>query len=182
MAAGPNSMVALIIPMSSSSAGPKPQPPGQPASAGQDAARAICRGLSIRSTTRCRLARRSILRMAFPRTAHVRIRACQGRSRSLTKVCQSLPVSRRIPSCCRRATAIGSRSTSGGRVVRDQDQGLPGQQPKPDQGLPPIETPDIDLPGDAEWVVGWTPSTGWVSIGIVVPDNPVPTPSKPSVE
>ena len=28
MAAGPNSMVALIIPMSSSSAGPKPQPPG----------------------------------------------------------------------------------------------------------------------------------------------------------
>ena len=30
MAAGPNSMVALIIPMSSSSAGPKPQPPGQP--------------------------------------------------------------------------------------------------------------------------------------------------------
>ena len=56
--------------------------------------------------------------------------------------------------------------------------GLPGSQPKPDQGLPPIETPDIDLPGDAEWVVGWTPSTGWVSVAIVVPDNPVPTPSK----
>lgn len=58
------------------------------------------------------------------------------------------------------------------------DQGLPGSQPRPDQGLPPIETPDIDLPGEAEWVVGWTPSTGWVSVAIVTPDRPVPTPSK----
>ena len=43
---------------------------------------------------------------------------------------------------------------------------------------PPIEEPDIELPGDAEWLVGWTPSTGWVSVAIVTPDRPVPTPSK----
>ena len=177
MAAGPNSMVALIIPMSSSSAGPKPQPPGQPPRPDQGLPGQLPRpehpiyyplppGAPVDPA------------YGIPEDGPRPDRACQGRSRSLTRVCQGLAVSRRIPSCCRRATAIGSRSTSGGRAIRAQAPGLPGQQPKPDQGLPPIETPDIDLPGDAEWVVGWTPSTGWVSIAIVVPDKPVPTPSK----
>lgn len=82
------------------------------------------------------------------------------------------------------------------------DQSLPGNQPYPDQGLPrpqpgpshpiffppepghpahPIELPP-NLPPSTEegrpieWKVGWTPSTGWVVVGI--PTGPHPTPSK----
>ena len=69
------------------------------------------------------------------------------------------------------------------------DQGLPGSQPKPDQGLPggqggrpthPIVLPPEgeNPPGEVKWVAGWTPVTGWVTVGIIVPENPVPTPSK----
>jgi hypothetical protein len=46
----------------------------------------------------------------------------------------------------------------------------------------PFPTPPIALPpGEreklVEWVVGWSPNTGWVVVG--VPNVPVPTPSKP---
>ena len=66
------------------------------------------------------------------------------------------------------------------------DQGLPGSQPGPDQGLPAFPSHPIELPPDGElpegaevkWVAGWTPSTGWVSFAIVVPEGPKPTPSK----
>ncbi len=57
------------------------------------------------------------------------------------------------------------------------DQGLPGD-PRPDQGLPPIEPPKPDEEQNVEWVTAWTPETGWVTVGIVVPEGPVPTPSR----
>jgi hypothetical protein len=28
------------------------------------------------------------------------------------------------------------------------------------------------------WVAGCTPATGWVTVGIIVPEGPVPTPSR----
>jgi hypothetical protein len=68
------------------------------------------------------------------------------------------------------------------------DQGLPGQQPRPDQGLPgPQPRPEHPIvlppegenpPGEIKWVAGWTPATGWVTVGIVVPEGPIPTPSR----
>ena len=61
--------------------------------------------------------------------------------------------------------------------------GLPGDQPEIDNTLPPIELPpEGELPEGAkiEWKAMWTPTTGWVSFAIVVPDadTPRPTPSK----
>ncbi len=87
------------------------------------------------------------------------------------------------------------------------DQGLPGPQPHPEHPivLPPGEgdwkpiyiwgpgdgrpTPPIHLPPDGEgpaedaevkWHAMWTPTTGWVSIAVVIPggDANVPTPSR----
>jgi hypothetical protein len=45
------------------------------------------------------------------------------------------------------------------------DIGPPGPQPEP--------------PADAkiEWHSGWTSSEGWVTVGIIKPEAPVPTPS-----
>jgi len=85
------------------------------------------------------------------------------------------------------------------------DQGLPGPQPHPehpivlpppDQGQggwgpiyiwgggpgarPPIALPPEgqDPPGEVKWVAGWTPTTGWVTVGIIVPEGAHPTPSQ----
>jgi hypothetical protein len=67
------------------------------------------------------------------------------------------------------------------------DQGLPGSQPRPDQGLPPFASHPIELPPDLpptlpapderpiKWQTIWTPTTGWVVIGL--PQGPTPTPS-----
>jgi hypothetical protein len=84
------------------------------------------------------------------------------------------------------------------------DQGLPGPQPHPEHPivLPPDSggwlpiyiwgpndprpTPPIVIPPDSETDDGakvefkamWSPETGWVSIGVVVPGGPAPTPSR----
>jgi hypothetical protein len=78
------------------------------------------------------------------------------------------------------------------------DQGLPGPQPHPDHGLPgqppgfwggtPPVYIDIGPPGQQppqppddpskiEWHTGWTQTEGWVTVGIVKPERPIPTPS-----
>jgi hypothetical protein len=84
------------------------------------------------------------------------------------------------------------------------DNTLPGAQPKPEHPivLPPGEggwepvyiwgpgdarpTPPIALPPDGQpptggkvtWKAIWTPANGWQTIGVVIPSQPVPTPSK----
>jgi hypothetical protein len=59
------------------------------------------------------------------------------------------------------------------------DNTLPGSQPRPDNTLPPIEIAEIPgLPDNAQVVAGWTPDTGWVSVVVIVPEAPHPTPSK----
>jgi hypothetical protein len=47
------------------------------------------------------------------------------------------------------------------------DIGPPGQQPQPP-----------DDPSKIEWHTGWTQQEGWVTVGIVKTDKPIPTPSK----
>jgi hypothetical protein len=87
------------------------------------------------------------------------------------------------------------------------DNTLPGAQPKPEHPIvlppdsggwdpvfiwgptdprptPPIflppdgPSPVPELPGKIEWEAVWTPSNGWQTVGVIVPDKPVPTPSK----
>jgi hypothetical protein len=83
------------------------------------------------------------------------------------------------------------------------DQGLPGPQPHPEHpivlppdagggwgpiyiwGGGPGARPPIALPPDGqepegkiEWRAAWTPTTGWVTFGVVVPEKPHVTPSK----
>jgi hypothetical protein len=41
--------------------------------------------------------------------------------------------------------------------------------------VPPTEPPAEDE--IIEWHTGWTPDKGWVVVGIVTPDAPIPTPS-----
>jgi len=81
----------------------------------------------------------------------------------------------------------------GGTAPPYVDIGLPGQQPGiwPSPGhpsqVPGFPTNPIVLPPDLpptmpdpdnrpiEWKTGWTPTTGWVVVG--VPSGPAPTPS-----
>jgi hypothetical protein len=77
------------------------------------------------------------------------------------------------------------------------DNSLPGDQPKPDQGLPgsqpkpthPIVIPpdmpvppDVGIEGTIKFKAIWTPTNGWQTIGVIIPSGdggkPVPTPSK----
>lgn len=63
-----------------------------------------------------------------------------------------------------------------------------GQPPYPSQGpgfpthpiyIPP-GSPPVDPPADTskiEWHSGWTADQGWVTVGIVTPEAPIPTPS-----
>jgi hypothetical protein len=63
-----------------------------------------------------------------------------------------------------------------------------GQPPYPSQGpgfpthpiyIPPNQPP-VDPPEDQsriEWKSGWTADQGWVTVGIVTPEAPIPTPS-----
>jgi hypothetical protein len=50
--------------------------------------------------------------------------------------------------------------------------------------MPPIyippNAPPVDPPEDlskVEWKSGWSEATGWVTVGIVTPEAPIPTPS-----
>jgi hypothetical protein len=66
--------------------------------------------------------------------------------------------------------------------------GSGGQPPHPSQGpgfpthpifIPPNQPP-VDPPEDQskiEWKSGWTADQGWVTVGIVTPEFPHPTPS-----
>ena len=85
------------------------------------------------------------------------------------------------------------------------NQGLPGPQPHPEHPivLPPDSSagggwgpiyiwgggpgarPPIAIPPEGEtppgkvmWKAAWTPTTGWVTFGIIVPEGPTVTPSK----
>jgi hypothetical protein len=83
------------------------------------------------------------------------------------------------------------------------DNTLPGSQPGIDNTLPivppnqggwgpiyiwgggPGARPPIALPpegeepaGKVEWKAVWSPSNGWQTVGVVLPEAPVPTPSK----
>jgi hypothetical protein len=42
-------------------------------------------------------------------------------------------------------------------------------------GLPPVEPPTDDKV--VEWHTAWTPDKGWMTVGIVTPEQPIPTPS-----
>lgn len=79
----------------------------------------------------------------------------------------------------------------GGSGVGDYiDAGLPGPQPGGpitiwgpigdyiDAGFPAPQPPLPPIVNDrpVEWKVAWTPTTGWIVVGI--PTGPVPTPSK----
>jgi hypothetical protein len=46
------------------------------------------------------------------------------------------------------------------------DIGPPGQQPEPPED-----------PSKIEWHTGWSSEKGWVTVGIVTPEGPTPTPS-----
>lgn len=56
--------------------------------------------------------------------------------------------------------------------------GLPGAQPKPEHPivLPPDLPPQTPEGGKIEWKTAWTPTTGWIVVGI--PQEPHPVPSK----
>jgi hypothetical protein len=41
-------------------------------------------------------------------------------------------------------------------------------------GLPPVEPP---ADAKIEWKTGWSADQGWVTVGIITPEVPVPTPS-----
>jgi hypothetical protein len=73
------------------------------------------------------------------------------------------------------------------------DQGLPQPPPGiwPSPGHPahpifiPPDQPPVDPPEDdavIEWKTGWTAEKGWVTVGIVTPDSPVPTPSSQTTQ
>jgi hypothetical protein len=75
-----------------------------------------------------------------------------------------------------------------GGISPHPDQGLPGQPPGFWGGTPPIYI-DIGPPGQQppeppedesriEWHTGWSADQGWVTVGIVTPEGPTPTPSK----
>lgn len=52
-------------------------------------------------------------------------------------------------------------------------------RPTPPIFIPP-NAPPVDPPEDTskiEWHSGWTADKGWVTVGIVTPEKPVPTPS-----
>jgi hypothetical protein len=95
----------------------------------------------------------------------------------------------------------------GGGNMPYPDQGLPGQPPGfwggspawpghpiapgggPSQGpgfatppiyFPPNAPPTEPPPDDAnvEWKTGWSAETGWVTVGVVTPEGPTPTPSQ----
>jgi hypothetical protein len=67
------------------------------------------------------------------------------------------------------------------------DNTLPGNQPI--AGWPPVIMPPIFLPPgegnteppanptEVEWKSGWTADEGWVTVGIIKTDKPIPTPS-----
>ena len=68
----------------------------------------------------------------------------------------------------------------GGRPPEYVDIGGPGPQPHPEHPivLPPDLPPTLPPPDDRpiEWKAAWTPTSGWVVVG--VPQGPHPTPSK----
>ena len=57
--------------------------------------------------------------------------------------------------------------------------GLPGEQPKPSHPivLPPDLPPETPEGGKIDWKTAWTPTTGWVVIGIPAEGTLTPTPS-----
>jgi hypothetical protein len=62
--------------------------------------------------------------------------------------------------------------------------GLPGEQPKPSHpivlppDLPPVIPPEGSTPErPIDWKVAWTPTTGWIVVGIPAEGVNVPTPS-----
>jgi hypothetical protein len=78
----------------------------------------------------------------------------------------------------------------GGPIDPYPDIGLPSPQPKPpfvlwgpigdyiDAGFPAPQPPLPPIVNDrpVDWRIGWTPTTGWIVVGI--PTGPHPTPSK----
>jgi hypothetical protein len=77
----------------------------------------------------------------------------------------------------------------GGKPPEWVDNTLPPDQPVagwPPTIMPPIfyppDVPPVEEPpeGPVEWHTGWTPEKGWVVVGIITPDAPVPTPSQPA--
>jgi hypothetical protein len=78
----------------------------------------------------------------------------------------------------------------GGKPPEWVDNTLPPDQPVagwPPTIMPPIFYPPdqapVDPPADdevIEWHTGWTPDKGWVMVGIVTPEAPIPTPSQSS--
>ena len=118
---GQTVITALIIPLSSASAPPRPTPgptpPGGSRRGLTTRCRATCRTRSIRFIGRCRRACRSTPSMASPRTGRTRTRVCRVSSRARTRVCRGRSRIPSTPSCCRRARATGCRSTSGGQMT-----------------------------------------------------------------
>ena len=57
--------------------------------------------------------------------------------------------------------------------------GLPGEQPRPSHPivLPPDLPEETPEGGKIDWKTAWTPTTGWVVIGIPAEGTNVPTPS-----
>lgn len=58
--------------------------------------------------------------------------------------------------------------------------GLPGPQPHPEHPivLPPDLPPETPEGGKITWKTAWTPTTGWIVIGIPAEGTLVPTPSR----
>ena len=67
----------------------------------------------------------------------------------------------------------------GGRPPNYVDIGGPGPQPHPEHPivLPPDLPPTTPEGGMIEWKTAWTPTTGWVVVGIPAEGSLVPTPS-----
>jgi hypothetical protein len=67
------------------------------------------------------------------------------------------------------------------------DNSLPGNQPI--AGWPPVIMPPIFIPpgeatvpppenqAEVEWHTGWSAEEGWVTVGVIKTDAPIPTPS-----
>jgi hypothetical protein len=53
-----------------------------------------------------------------------------------------------------------------------------GPGARPPIAVPPDSTAPPEAPGKVAWKAVWTPDNGWQTIGVIVPSAPVPTPSK----
>lgn len=168
--AGPNSMMALIIPISSSSAGPKPQPPG---GGGGAPDQTLPGDLPKPSHP-----------IYYPLPPGAPVHPDQGLPGEQPYPDQGLPGSQPHPD---QGLPPGQGGAPTHPIVLPPDAtggwgpiyiwgGGPGARPP--IALPPDGEAPPEAGGKIKWKAVWSPSNGWQTIGVVVPEGSHPAPSK----